>query len=69
MEIVLHQLVEIVAKEDLELVLELVWLWQRLQAHRGGHKYLRGGLANDPGTCILTWHHAYRQRKEPVPKQ
>ncbi len=32
-EVVLHELVQIVAEEDLELVLELVWLWQRLEAH------------------------------------
>ena len=67
-EVVLHQLVQIVAEEDLELVLELVGLWQCLLSYGGGLENVRRWLPYDPGPGIIARDNAHRQRKEPVPK-
>ena len=56
MKVMLHQLVQVVAEEDLELVLELV-VSPSLDLSDGARgEDLGGGLPDDPGAVIIPRH-------------
>ena len=57
-EVVLHQLVEVVAEEDLELALELVVPVCLDLADGAGGEDLGGGLPDDPGAVVVSWNNA-----------
>ena len=57
-EVVLHQLVEVVTEEDLELALELVVPTCLDLADGVGGEDLGGGLPDDPGAVVISWNNA-----------
>ena len=66
-EVVLHQLAQVVTEEDLKLVLELV-VSPCLDLSDGPRgKDLGGGLPDDPGAVVIPRHNADRQREKSVP--